>query len=558
MYILTRYNCREASTTEILSAGTPPRRTYLARASAMRSWALLAVLRLVRASSLLLTDSHRLPSLDPKTTELPFDQLLFERAAAASVEQHIPPATWQAVAHRLEKVGTLHVAVLGMSTTSGCGVKTPEVFCDPDESWARRMHDGLALALHAMPNRPRLQSQISFKAAVSPLFYTSCISEYVPPKTDIVLLEVVQNIVFDSALPSIWDGVRALLQALRRAAPRAAVAFVALPQPNQLGLEAFWQPLRQLAAEHKCDLIHTVPAMQPSLPVLEHEDISSWPASRFALDFKASDVWYAYRGGCKNFAACRDHHPNPMGHQLMAMLAVSHIRRRLRDAATQQPSTGRHRSEINAEPTGSSVLREKCFAEGQLPMSKGSTGFELRDEGARGKGVRKAGLVSNRVGDMLRIGPLQLHELGVSRECAVATSRLGYFATTYPGQGDLHLSCHGCVCSAFNDSSRFREGFLPFPRVSTNNALHIMGTGKNYSGTSTTVFHTTMRRDVPCYVVVRHTRSRLAHHDDAPSHVRVDSFALSAESSLASSSEGAVLKATCGQVARKHPKHPHT
>lgn len=466
------------------------------------------------------------------------------------------------MSHRLEQAGTLNVAVLGMSTTSGCGAKSPEISCDPDESWARRMHDGLARVLHTMPSRPRLQSHISFKNAVSPMFYASCTSEYVPPETDIVLLEVVQNIAFDSALPSIWDGVRTLLHSVRRAAPRAAVAFVALPQPNQLGLEAFWQPLRELAAEHACDLIHTVPAMQPSLPILEHADISSWPTSRFTLKESASDAWYAHRSGCKRIDACRDHHPNPAGHQLMAMLAVSHIRRRLQNTAVAGPFTGHHRSETNDEPTGSSILREKCFADGQLPISsKGGSGFELRDEGTKGKGVRKAGLVSNHIGDTLRIGPLRLSELGVSRDCAVATSRLGYFATTHPGQGALYLSCQGCVCSAFNDSTRFRDGFLPFPKVSTDNALHIMGTSKNYSGTATTVFHTTMRRDSPCYVIVRHILGKGSPHRpgdaprrERPSHVRVDSFAVSAETSLRLSTEDAVLNSTCSQVARE-PHH---
>ena len=490
---------------------------------------------LCSASSLLLADPHHLPPLDPAETLLPIDAQQVERVAALSVEQYTDADAWPHVAHTVRATGTLRIVVMGMSTTSGCGAHDPLKTCDPDASWARRMHDLLASALHALPSAPRLNSRISFKNAVSPLFYESCIAEYAPADTDVVLLEVVQSILFDIRLSSPWDGVRALLRALRRAVPRAAVALVALPQPHQIDQTDFWESLRRLAVEEACDVIQTVPAMQHPLPTLalEHGGVNAWRPSRFALGPQAIDMWYAH----KDPGSSRpDHHPSGAGHQLLGHLTASYVLRRLQNATASRRAA---RDGVATPEMRGGRLREVCFHDGELPVGKGSIGFELRDEGTPGQGVKKMGLVSRHIGDVLRIGPVRARDLGGverQRECTLVTSRLGYFTTSHPGQGALLLSCQGCTCLAFNDSTRFTPGFLPFPLVRTDNLLHVqaMPGGKNYSGTATTVFHMVMRRDEPCYVVARHVRGRKEHHEapQRPSHVRVDSFAVSVDSMI--------------------------
>ena len=253
------------------------------------------------ASTLKLGDPHHLQPLSPSEVALPVDHHLLKRVAALSIEHYAAPSTWTRVVHSVQTAGALNIAVLGMSSTAGCGVKSPTLACDPDSSWARRMHDEFVPSLHALPNGPRLRSRITYRNAVSPLFYESCIAEYAPPDTHVVLLEVLQNIVFDRHLRTPFDGVRALLRALRLAVPRAAVAFVAIPFPDgrQLGQETFWLPLRRLAAEHGCDIVHVVPAMQQPLPAFgagDDDGVALWPASRFTLSATAIDTWYAHHG----------------------------------------------------------------------------------------------------------------------------------------------------------------------------------------------------------------------------------------------------------------------
>ena len=505
------------------------------------------------ASTLKLGDPHHLQPLSPSEVALPVDHHLLKRVAALSIEHYAAPSTWARVVHSVQTAGALNAAVLGMSSTAGCGVKSPTLACDPDSSWARRMHDELVPSLHALPNGPRLRSRITYRNAVSPLFYESCIAEYAPPDTHVVLLEVLQNIVFDRHLRTPFDGVHALLRALRLAVPRAAVAFVAIPFPDgrQLGQETFWLPLRRLAAEHGCDIVHVVPAMQQPLPAFaagDDDGVALWPASRFTLSAKAIDTWYAYHG------VAVDHHPSQRGHQLIGTLAASFLRRQLQKGASARPPP----PAMDAPQAAKGQLREVCFGDGQLPVGKGTEGFALRDEGTPEKGIKKAGLVSTRLGDVLRIGPLRAQDLyaraqSAAPECALATGRLGYFATTRPGQGSLHLSCHGCSCWALNATSRgafFAPGFMPFPLVRTDSLMHVQEmANKSYSGTSTTVFHMALRRDATCYVVVRHVRSRKLDHHQAPdphrpSHVRVDSFAASVDS--AGGGGGADGQGGCG------------
>ena len=89
--------------------------------NAMLALTAASIVRLCSASTLLLADPHHLEPLDPAETALPIDIRKVERMAAVSVEQYAAADAWPHVAHTVKAMGTLRIAVMGMSTTSGCG-----------------------------------------------------------------------------------------------------------------------------------------------------------------------------------------------------------------------------------------------------------------------------------------------------------------------------------------------------------------------------------------------------------------------------------------------------
>ena len=58
---------------------------------------------------------------------------------------------------------------------------------------------------------------------------------------------------------------------------------------------------------------------------------------------------------------------------------------------------------------------------------------------------------------------------GLDRGLGSRKARLGFFLTTRPGQGALHLSCRGCECMGL--TSKFAKKFNPFPTVQTDALL---------------------------------------------------------------------------------------
>lgn len=134
----------------------------------------------------------------------------------------------------------IHLVVLGSSVTAGYGsaedVAQGEMYgagrqhnrsvglsqlCEPMRSWGRHLRDFLVrqLGYNMAP-----EVEINPKNAVSPGWFARCTTSRVPHDTNIVLLEVLTNLR--------GSKLALLVQAVRRAAPNATVAFLMWPNAN--------------------------------------------------------------------------------------------------------------------------------------------------------------------------------------------------------------------------------------------------------------------------------------------------------------------------------------
>lgn len=117
-------------------------------------------------------------------------------------------------------------------------------------------------------------------------------------------------------------------------------------------------------------------------------------------------------------------------------------------------------------------------------------GWRLVDEGGA-KGVRKMGLLSERVGSAIRLGPLLPHV-----RCGMLTAQLGFLQSWRATQGAFHIQCTGCRCHAI--PGFWSAPINPFPIVQTstrrqgraNNGQPTPGAGCNqYAGPSPPTAH---------------------------------------------------------------------
>ena len=140
--------------------------------------------------------------------------------------QNSPNSRWLRPVERRSR-GPLLVAVLGTSTTAGCGSSefvgstSSVLYCDVSRSWARR------LQMCLQPSISRLLGtsasiHVWAKNAVDVSFFGGCASSRLPgPETDLILLDTT----------SAWEhsDLGWLFRRLLRAAPHAAIVCVAWP-----------------------------------------------------------------------------------------------------------------------------------------------------------------------------------------------------------------------------------------------------------------------------------------------------------------------------------------
>ena len=207
-------------------------------------------------------------------------------------------------------------------------------------------------------------------------------------------------------------------------------------------------------------------------------------------------------------------HPSPVAHallgQAMARLISTRVAACVRAAAdntSYMPRTNEAEAssphEVGHSPSvaaqsgsehgAAPPAREWCFTSAnELPVlgslaaatsiGMDSSGFTLVDEGAA-KRVQKLGLLSRKVGDVLRLG------LPPSVHCGFFTVRLGHLQSWRPAQGAYRVRCGpGCVCS--HEPGRWNDQAFPFPNVQTstrrlaitNSGIRLPGAGCQDNG----------------------------------------------------------------------------
>jgi hypothetical protein len=492
---------------------------------------------------------HSAPISFPSTPlVLPAGLVDAELAAATCVAPRTADAVWSRHAPSARpsaaSVRPLRVGILGCSTTAGCGALSPSRMCSQELSWGRFAHD--ELWTHARNAGHAVSTSVYSKNAVEASFFWDCTRALLPPNPHVVMLEVFQNMYAHHV------SMNATVRAIRRAAPRAAIVFVSWLKPHQqLSPAERSVPHRQTAAMLGVDLIDVPSALR----VLSKRRLGSFYA--------------------RTPSGSQDHHPNRQGHELIGRLAAWCVAQRLGMAghaslagpAASPPTIAAAGSTSEPQavlPVTVGVLEprvndEQCFnAADQMPVrlarsrasptaaaasspgtaktGGGESGFMLVDDGVA-KGVRKLGYASNRVGDRITIGPLNLAHSARGNGChGTVRVRLGYLVSTHSGMGAMHLKCSThCACRPIK--SAFLRRVLPFPRLETDlrasgSPLQLADANESVSITAYTIFIAKLpnaSQDGPrgCSIDVTHERAhgapRLA---SAPSRVRLDSLAI--------------------------------
>ena len=443
----------------------------------------------------------------------------------AHLEKLVPSMTaqadaWDHAAYVVARRRTLRVAVLGCSTTNGCGSADPDSRCDAARAWPRLFHDA---ALSALPQqlpgwRYGVRTSVYAKNAVDPSYFGQCTASFVDSDTHVVLLEFFTNL-FGVIKQGNHSGLDATVAAVREVAPQAAIVFVVWLKEVKSRAAAELRAFIEGAARRQRAELLDVPRLLQAL------------AARGAPRAVPVDAWYANQPHGKG----KDHHPNGAGHALLANASAHLLARRLARAvppnawARDAPGggvaacAGCRPTTPMSTPWAKKVKTQTCFnsADG-LPVAAPLNGsWRLVDEGGA-KGVAKLGYLSTQLHDRLalRLGAL----------CnGSAYARLGYHMSTRPGQGSLLLSCRGCACRPLTG---ILAAVSPFPLVPTDALLadtrYFALPGQlngSLSVTATTAFGVLAGPPgSTCTVRVEHVRS--ARPRSAESRVRIDSLAL--------------------------------
>jgi hypothetical protein len=345
---------------------------------------------------------------------------------------------WDRVRERALRNGGLHVVTLGMSTTAGCGASPNK--CEPGLGWARYAYEAVLASLCADGNWGSISLRWSVhpKNAIGADWFAHCTSLWVPADADVVVLDVTQSVrVFG------WEDVNRLSLRLRTVAPHAVLIFAHWPAVAPCGSKATQQ---QLAG----------PASRCSNPLQKNLPMSTGMANASrvagAATIAADSLIYTSPPGVFWARNGTDHHPSPLGHELLGTIVADFISSSLRRAtaalqegAPEQTRAGGEGGDL-ATPPIEPVTDEVCYDNAQIMPVNKTVGFRLVDDG-RDKGVAKMGWSSRRPGDRIRLGPLQLPGRGRSA-CGAASVRLGYLLSTDARMGNLMLSCSGCRCAS--------------------------------------------------------------------------------------------------------------
>ena len=442
----------------------------------------------------------------------------------AAMAVHSQSTRAWAMAARSAARAPLALTVLGVSPTAGCGAGETlnaavrrnssagmlSASCSIERSWGR----WLATVLDGLMGATAPTVELNFKNAVAASYFSRCTKNRVGNRTKIVLLEVA---------PNVWDtDLRALLRAVHRAAPHAAVAFVVWPSQAMAQSPHTNKDLRDIEAaarDENADVLHVEQLLrrvtlgsQPEVPLRR-----GGAARRYA------ESWYAQRGQDAV-------HPNAWGHLLLGAAVAHMVSMRLDSARCHVPLT--HALVVNgSRPSAFAASRklsdqgvwERCWDTADtLPVAGGLSPWLLVDEGGA-KRVRKLGLVSHSPGSRLRLGPLTApasqplaSKAAGGMNCTLMQVELGYLVSaTRANMGALEVSCGACACAPLFGFWAWQ--IHPFPlleadaRFTPSDAFVAM----NATVTATSSFYMFAAAGQRCFVEVAHRHPSSGIHSRA-------------------------------------------
>ena len=330
---------------------------------------------------------------------------------------------------------SLQVTVFGGSVTAGCGAEAPLARCDTRWSWTRHLRDRLGDMLrHAGRGEMKLDVRTWGKNAVDSSYFMQCTRSrfQLSSNTSVVLIEL--ESAYQAGSIEAIHMLKVLLARIHRAAPHAAIGFVAWPS-MLFNPRAIEERLLNMSA---LDVTLVTPLM-------------SVAAQRANL---TRDRFYA-----------ENVHPGPTGHALLGHAAAYMIAKGILGAHNKtcdnHAAASSHLRKHSPTTTSSPLAvdeAELCIGSAdQLPVVKPLDGWALRDEGGK-KGVQKLGYVSTTVGTTLTLGPLL-----PNIKCGLYDASFGFLQSWRPEMGALHLKCVGCQCGMIPGA--WASAAYPFPNV---------------------------------------------------------------------------------------------
>lgn len=384
---------------------------------------------------------HVLPPLEKAARSLPGADVISAAKVDAANQLREPSLAWLGIRRAIAAAGALHIAILGSSSTAGCGAGEPwdsssgnetlSQRCMPALSWPRRLKDELDALSPTKDMNVKLS--VYYKAAVNVGHFARCTAQLFPSNAHVVLLEMANVI---------WTAdVSRVVRSVRRVAPQAIVAFVIWPTKDKAASKSGYADVVAAAEKESADVIQ--------LQHVLHE-----------LRAKPGKVqlhqMYAMHGSDSN-------HPSPWGHAIMAAAAARYISKQLSPCADRADRAS-FRS-LARPPVESTQPWELCLDARGLRAASANGAWALVDEG-RLKGVPKLGLVSTAVGEIMTTrlsGP-------PGSRCSLMRAELGYLISASRAElGGFRLSCTGCLCHPLVG---FWDGKLnPWPELQTFAAL---------------------------------------------------------------------------------------
>jgi hypothetical protein len=460
--------------------------------------------------------SQRIHILGESNHLAPLDGLekLQHNVSAAALDRavwlRLPDWRWHRafgdVTHERRRVKPLKVTILGASVAAGCGALSPSIRCEPQLSWARRLHDLMQSVLHSVHSRIDASGQsregyglwrtaLWARGAVGPEAFGMCLGEKIDKDTNVVLFDFEPNLQMASTISSGAGALEKLRQQAASAAPHAVFVFVGWPAFKARHYSSLVEHANNRSGQMDglgvARLLHEVPGLQQNA-----------------------------RAGYNDLV-----HPSAAGHELIAQAVGRLLTRRLISRICEAPaapaslanSEQQHAEDTVSHLGNATVARqlEWCHHAQRAPVRQPLTGWAMRDE-AGDKGLPKFGYVSTHVGSTLTFGPL-VPEV----ECGVLRADVGYLQSWRPTQGIMQLQCWGgCTCIAL--PGNWAKAY-PFPKVDT--------WMPSVNATITTVTSFMLWKQTgDCFLNVTHRlgSALTASANTTTSHVRVDQLSMSA------------------------------